>query len=167
MKNLSITISTVFFSLIMHIFFIRYVSYNVDKEVYGNYVLLQTLVMALSYVFLQIPSSSYSRFFNEAQNKVSFVNEFRSLLVYINTLSLFVIAIYGCFFTRFSVQTLVYLFLYFILLNNYSFNKEIFLLNLDRKKQCKLADRKYTKETWFLPRLLVLPRLQIYHHRLP
>ena len=137
-KKLYITIATVFFSLIFQLFFIRYVSYSVDKEVYGNYVLLQTLVIALSYVFLQIPSSSYSRFFNEAKNKVGFVNEFRSLLIYINILSLLVITIYGYFFTRFSVEILTYLFLYFVLLNNYSFNKEIFLLNLERKKYFKL-----------------------------
>lgn len=134
MKNLSITFATVFFSLIFQLIFIRYVSYNVDYEVYGNYVLLQSFILALSYIFLQIPSSAFGRFFNEAQDNVGFINEFRTLLIFINLISLVVITIYGFFFNRFSVEIIGLLFIYFVLLNNYSFNKEIFLLNLDRKK---------------------------------
>ena len=138
MKNLSITFATVFFSLILQLIFIRYVSYNVDKEVYGNFILLQTLILALSYIFLQIPSSAFGRFFNEARDNVVFVNEFRTLLIFINLLSLLVVSIYGIFFNRFSVEVICLLFIYFVLLNNYSFNKEIFLLNLDRRKYLKL-----------------------------
>lgn len=134
MKNLSITFATVFFSLIFQLIFIRYVSYNVDYEVYGNYVLLQSFILALSYTLLQIPSSAFGRFFNEAQDNIGFINEFRTLLIFINLISLVVITIYGIFFNRFSVEIIGLLFIYFVLLNNYSFNKEIFLLNLDRKK---------------------------------
>jgi O-antigen/teichoic acid export membrane protein len=133
-KSIYVAIGTVLVSVFLQLFFIRYVSYNVDKEVYGNYILLQTLIVAMSYVFLQVPSVSYSRYFNESKDKVHFVNEFRSLLIYVNILSLFVILIYGSIFTRFSTEVLFFLFFYFILLNNYSFNKGVFLLNLERKK---------------------------------
>jgi O-antigen/teichoic acid export membrane protein len=133
-KNLLVTVFTVLVPLLLQVFYIRYVSYNVDKDIYGNFVLLQTLIIALSYIFLQIPSSAYTRFYNESEDKTDFVNEFRSLLIIINILSLLVILIYGYFIEKFSLIVLGLIFIYFVLLNNYSFNQQIFLLNLERKK---------------------------------
>ena len=133
-KNFIITILTVAIPMIFQFIYIRYVSYNVDKEVYGNFILLQTLIVALSYIFLQIPSQAYDRFYNEVKDKVSFVNEFRTLLIGVNILSIVVISIYGYIMQKFSFEVLALVFLYFLLLNNYSFNQKVFLLNLERKK---------------------------------
>ncbi len=129
-----ITVLTVMIPLIMQFAYIRYISYGVDKTIYGNFVLLQTLVAGLSYVFIQIPSQAYDRFFNTAMDKVEFVNEFRTLLIGINFLSLFFIILYGYVMHKFSIEILFVIFLYFIILNNYSFNQKVFLLNLERKK---------------------------------
>ncbi|WP_331774352.1 polysaccharide biosynthesis C-terminal domain-containing protein [Sulfurospirillum sp. 1612] len=133
-KSFLITMFTVGVPLLMQLFFIRYVSYNVDKDIYGNFILLQTLIVALSYIFLQIPSQAYNRFYNSATDKVEFVNEFRTLLIFINIISIFIIYIYGLFMERFSYEILTLIFIYFLILNNYTFNQQIFLLNLERKK---------------------------------
>lgn len=133
-KGFLISLATVLVPILFQFFYIRYISYHVDKVDYGNFVLLQTLIAGLSYIFIQIPSHAYDRFFNTAKDKIIFVNEFRTLLIFINVLSLIGIYIYGISVDKFSIEVLFVLFLYFILLNNYSFNQRIFLLNLDRKK---------------------------------
>ncbi len=133
-KSFFITVLTVFITILLQFIYIRYVSYQVNKEVYGNFILLQTLIVALSYIFLQIPSQAFDRFYNEAKDKVSYVNEFRTILIFVNILSIVVIFIYGYIMQKFSFEILAMIFVYFLLLNNYSFNQKVFLLNLDRKK---------------------------------
>lgn len=46
------TVSNVAIAILFQLFFIRYVSDNVDKAIYNEFVLLQTLVDALSVIFL-------------------------------------------------------------------------------------------------------------------
>jgi O-antigen/teichoic acid export membrane protein len=133
-NNFLITIFTVIIPISMQFFYIRYVSYNIDKVDYGNFILLQTLVSGLSYIFIQIPSQAYDRFFNTTEDKVMFVNEFRTILIFINFFSLLTIGLYGYIMEKFSIQILVVIFIYFVLLNNYSFNQKVFLLSLERKK---------------------------------
>jgi len=133
-RDFSISILTVVIPIILQLIYIRYVSYSIDKTIYGDFVLLQTLIVALSYIFLQIPGQAYNRFYNNVKDKVVFVNEFRTLLIVINILSFFLIIIYGYIMKKFDYETLFILFLYFVVLNNYTFNQQIFLLNLDRQK---------------------------------
>ena len=133
-KSFFITILTVLIPITMQFIYIRYVSYHVDKVDYGNFILLQTLIAGLSYIFIQIPSQAYDRFFNITENKVEFVNEFRTVLIFINILSLIGISLYGYIMQKFSFEILFIIFIYFILLNNYSFNQKVFLLSLERKK---------------------------------
>lgn len=131
-KHFIITILTVLIPMLFQFIYIRYVSYNVDKEVYGNFILLQTLIVALSYIFLQIPSQAYDRFYNTVKNKVSYVNEFRTILIFVNIFSVFIISIYGYVMKKFSYEILFLIYIFFLLLNNYSFNQKVFLLNLER-----------------------------------
>lgn len=133
-KEFLITIATVMISITMQFFYIRYISYEVDTVVYGNFILLQSLIAGLSYFFLQVPSQAYSRFFNSSKNKTRFINEFRSILILINFISLIIILIFGYFISKFSIAVLFFTFVYFFLINNYSFGINIFLLNLDRSK---------------------------------
>lgn len=133
-RSFFITLMTVLIPIIMQFIYIRYVSYSVDKTDYGNFILLQTLIAGLSYIFIQIPSQAYDRFFNTAENKMDFVNEFRTVLIFINVLSFFVIAAYGLVMQKFDFEVLMVLFFYFVLLNNYSFNQKVFLLTLEREK---------------------------------
>lgn len=133
-KAFLFTIATVAIPLLLQFIYIRYVSYNVDKNVYGNFILLQTLISALSMIFLQIPSQAYDRFYNTSDNKIDYINEFRTILVFINIVSLLFIVAYGYIIQKFNIEILFLVYLYFILLNNYSFNQKVFLLNLERKK---------------------------------
>ena len=133
-KNFLITVLTVLIPVSLQFLYIRYISYSVDKVDYGNFILLQTLIAGLSYIFIQIPSQSYDRFFNTADNKIEFVNEFRTVLILVNLLSLIAIGIYGFVIKKFSLEILGVTFIYFVLLNNYSFNQKVFLLTLERKK---------------------------------
>ena len=86
-KNLTITFLTVAIPILMQFIYIRYISYNVEKEIYGNFVLLQTIIVALSYIFIQIPSQAYDRFYNTTKNKIEFVNEFRTILIIVKLLN--------------------------------------------------------------------------------
>lgn len=133
-KSLNITILTVVITVSLQFLFIRFASYGIEKVDYGNFVLLQSLVAGLSAIFLQIPGQSFDRFYNNTENKTVFINEFRTLLIFINILSIVVIFIYSQFIERFSFLTLSLVFIYFILLNNYALNQKIFLLNMQRGK---------------------------------
>ncbi len=159
-KSFHITILTVLIPMLFQFIYIRYVSYNVDKEVYGNFILLQTLVVALSYIFLQIPSQAYDRFFNETKDKASYINEFRTILIFVNILSIIVIAIYGYIMQKFSYEILFLIFIYFMILNNYSFNQKIFLLNLERKRYF------YLKVLESLAKFITPLIFYIYYHSL-
>ena len=89
-KGILLTFNTVFFTVLFQFIFIRYASYEIDKEIYGNFVLLQTLIAGLSTVLLQIPGQAFDRFYNESDNKTNFINQFRTYLIFINLLSLLI-----------------------------------------------------------------------------
>lgn len=125
---------TVVITVVLQFLFIRYASYSIAKIDYGNFVLLQTLIAGLSAIFLQIPGQAFDRFYNQQTDKVMFVNEFRTMLIGINILSIFIIMLYGFIYSKFSFEVLAILFLYFVLLNNYALNQKVFLLNMQRGK---------------------------------
>jgi len=133
-KSLLITVVTVLVPLTMQAIYIKYVSYYVDKEDYGNFVLLQTLISGMSLVFLQVPSQAYDRYFNTAENKEEFINLFRSLLIIVNVISIPVVIIYAEVFERVTLLVMVLTYLYFAFQNTYSINQKIYLLDLQRKK---------------------------------
>jgi len=132
-KALVITVLTVLIPVIFQLTFLRYVSYYVDKAIYGEYVILATFVYGLSQVFLSMPGQAFTRFYNSANDKTQFINEFRTYLVFINLLCivafLMFFVIYG---SRFSNATYISTYILFVLLSNYTLNQMVFLLSLDR-----------------------------------
>ena len=133
-KEFNLSILTVVITISMQFMFIRYSSYYISKVDYGNFVLLQTLIAGLSATLLQIPGQSFDRFYNTSKNKLLFINEFRSILVFVNVIGLLLIVLYGTIYNKFSIEILSVLFVYFVVSNNYALNQKIFLLNLQRKK---------------------------------
>lgn len=133
-KGLLLSFYTVFFSVLLQFLFIRYASYEIDKEIYGNFVLLQTLIAGLSSILLQIPGQAFSRFYNESKNKIEFINQFRTYLIFINLFSLIIIIVYGLFMNKFSNLILLMIFILFFLINTFTLNQDIYLINLERKK---------------------------------
>ena len=120
--------------LLLQLYFIRYVSHSVDAEVYGNFVLLQVFVTALSSILLQIPLNAYTRFYNESDDKLRYMNEFRSILLLVNVIGFSAIIIFSLYTSnKFDFSAIAILALYFILMTSYSLNKEVFLLQLRRK----------------------------------
>lgn len=159
-KDLNISIITVVITVTLQLFFIWYASYNIAKVDYGNFVLLQTLIAGLSAIFLQIPAQAFDRFYNNIRDKKEFINEFRTLLIGINVISIFIIMIYGYFFNQFSFQELFILFIYFVLLNTYELNQKVFLLNMERGKYF------YLKILEAIAKFLFPILLYIYFHSL-
>ena len=133
-KDFNITILTVGITVLLQFFFIRYASYDISKIDYGNFVLLQTLTAGLSSIFLQIPGQAFDRFYNGSKNKHTFINEFRTLLIGINLLSIVLIVSYGIIMQKFSIEIMFIVFISFLLMNNYTLNQKVFLLNLQRTK---------------------------------
>ena len=94
-KSFLITILTVIFPILLQLVYIRYVSYHIDKNDFGDFVILSTFVVALSQIFLSIPSQSFMRFYHMSE-KIIFINEFRTYLIGVNTLSiLFIYFLYN------------------------------------------------------------------------
>ena len=134
-KDLKISILTVLIPLILQLVYIRYISYNVDKEVYGNFILLSSFIYGLSQVFLSIPGQAFSRYYNIAENKTYFINEFRTYLIGVNILSIFIVYnLYLIYKDRFGILIYISIYFLFVLFNNYSLNQNIFLLSLKRGK---------------------------------
>ncbi len=130
----NITIATVLVGVVLQFTFIRFASYGIDKSDYGNFVLLQALIAGLSAIFLQIPGQSFDRYFNSTDNKTDFINEFRSLLLIINMISIPFIVAYGFVFEKYGFEILLLIFFQFIVLNNFTLNQKAMLFNLERKK---------------------------------
>ena len=132
-KALIITVLTVLIPLIIQLAFLRYVSYYVDKDIYGEYVILSTFAYGLSQVFLSIPGQSFTRFYNSAADKTQFINEFRTYLILINLLCIiFFLIFYLTYGERFSNVTYISMYILFVLLSNYTLNQMAFLLSLKR-----------------------------------
>jgi len=133
-KGLFISALTVIVPILLQLFFVRYASYEIDKIVYGNFVILVTLVSALSAVLLTSPINAFLRYFNEAKKKDNIVNEFRSLLIPLNILGAIIVLIFAFSFDRFNPETVFFVFLLFVFLNNISLNKSIILQKMERQK---------------------------------
>ena len=133
-KSLIITVFTVAIPALLQLLYIRYVSYEVDPNIFGNFVLLVTFASAMSAIFLTIPATAFTRFFNEANSRVSHINEFRSLMLPINIVSSIAVIAYSFLMPQFDFYTLLLVYLFILLQNNTSLNRQVILQSLERKK---------------------------------
>ena len=85
-KALLLTILTALVPLVFQVLYLRFISYEVDKKVYGEFIILSSFIYGLSQIFLSIPGQAFSRFYNTVENKTYFINEFRTYLIIINIL---------------------------------------------------------------------------------
>ncbi len=133
-KPLIITFLTVIIPTLLQLFYVRYVSYEVDPNIFGDFVLLITLASAVSAIFLTIPATAFTRYFNESSSKARHINEFRSLMLPVNIASFIAIIIYSFLMPEFDFYTLGLIYIYILLQNNTSLNRQIILQSLERKK---------------------------------
>lgn len=124
---------TVVIPVLIQLGYLRFVAYEVERSVYGNFVLLTSFAYGMSQLFLSIPGQAFSRFYNTAEDKRLLFNEFRSLLLIANLLSLLTIfGFYLIYGERFSLWCYVLIFLFFGISNNYLFSQKLFILNIQR-----------------------------------
>jgi O-antigen/teichoic acid export membrane protein len=133
-KSLVLTILTVICPALFQLFYIRYVSYEVDPKIFGNFILLVTFASAVSAIFLTIPATAFTRFFNEAISKKNHINEFRSLMFPVNLLSFIAVVIYSYLMPQFDFYILFLVYVFLILQNNTSLNRQIVIQNLERER---------------------------------
>jgi len=133
-NGMFISILTVLLPLIFQLAYIKYISYNVNQNIYGDFILLSSFVILLTQVFLSLLMQAFGRFYH-ASKKIDFINEFRTYLIIVNVLSLLVFYIFYLFYgVRFEIKIYLFIYLLFILSNSYALNQQLFLLNLERKK---------------------------------
>ena len=95
-KNLRIVILTVILPITVRLFFLNFISNNIDPSIYGKIVLIEIYIIGITSVLNSILYQAYDRFYNES-NKEQFINEFRSYLIVINLISSLILSIIGLF----------------------------------------------------------------------
>ena len=134
-KSFIISLFTVVVPIIFQLLYVRTVSYSVDSNIFGDFVILSSLIYGLSQIFLSIPGQAFSRFYNTVKDKIYFVNEFRTYLIFVNAFTILMVLVFYLFYRdRFQLDTYLYVYVLFVFFNNYTFNQKIFLFSLERKK---------------------------------
>jgi O-antigen/teichoic acid export membrane protein len=137
-NNIIISILTIMIPMIFQLFFIRYVSYYVDENIYGTYIILQLIIIMISLLFTQVPLQAFDRFYNTTTNKSVFLNEFKAIQFFIGFISLPIIFFYVLSFKEYGLVIAIILYIYYVLFNSFAFNQKFFLLSLDRVNYLKL-----------------------------
>jgi O-antigen/teichoic acid export membrane protein len=97
-------------------------------------VLLQTLIAALSSIFLAVPSTAFSRYFNETSDKERFFNEFQTLLIPINLLGLIIIIPFFVVFKQLPFLLFIPIYIIYIFSNITAINRQTILQQIRREK---------------------------------
>ena len=132
-KGLRLSIYSVLIPMLLQFVYIRYVSYNVDEALYGNFILYVSFVSLIAALIFSIPFAAITRYINETSNKEAFINEFLTLLWPLNVIGLLILYVYALY-RDMDMEIFTYLAAYFILMSRYSMNK-IIIFNLIKRKQ--------------------------------
>lgn len=133
-SSLIISIITIVIPILLQLFFIRYIAYYVDKSVYGEFVIVQTIILAMNGFFLTISNSAFPRFFNEAKDQISYINLFRSSILAICGLAFLFIPILYFSYSRFEIETYIQCYIIFCFSAWLNLNTYIFMYSLARFK---------------------------------
>lgn len=133
-SHLIISIVTVIIPIVFQLFFIRYIAYYVDKSVYGEFVIVQTIILAMNGFFLTISNSAFPRFFNESKDKPSYVNLFRSSTLLICGAALLLIPVLYFTYSRFEIETYLQCYVMFCFSAWLNLNTYVFMYSLARFK---------------------------------
>ncbi|ERB62496.1 hypothetical protein N779_25995 [Vibrio coralliilyticus OCN008] len=96
-KSFIISLFTVVVPIIFQLLYVRTVSYSVDSNIFGDFVILSSLIYGLSQIFLSIPGQAFSRFYNTVKDKIYFVNEFRTYLIFVNAFTILMVLVFYSF----------------------------------------------------------------------
>ena len=132
-KGVRVSIYSVVAPIIVQIFYVRYISYNVDESVFGKFVLYVSFISLLASFLFSVPMAAMTRYINETSNKKKFVSEFLTLLIPLNVVGIVVIYIYTGYIGG-EWELFLVLSLFFVLLNRHSLNKTV-IFQLVKRKQ--------------------------------
>jgi O-antigen/teichoic acid export membrane protein len=134
-KQLLISILTIILPLSIKIFAIKFISESVHLDIYGNIIIIETICLGITQIFLSIPIQAFNRFYNESNKKDDLINELKTT-VYISSLLITIILplILLISFPSISLKALILSVLYCALLNIYSGKQNILIISLKRKK---------------------------------
>lgn len=133
MNRLSKASFSVTIPFLLKILFLLFASRFISSNVYGEYIIVETIILLCTQVFLSIPSQAFSRFFNTNEEK-TFVNDFRNILVVINIFSLLIGLVSAYYFFEFNFLGVIIFLGYLIFNNNVNFIQQIVLIKQEHKK---------------------------------
>ena len=131
-KNLTIVVLTVFLPLFIRLFFLKYISNELDPSVYGKIVLIEIYIYGVTSILNSVLYQAYNRFYNSSI-KDKFINEFRSYVLIINLLSCIFLTSVGVVY-NYNLFLIFLICVYACSMNNYLFFQNIYFINLQRKK---------------------------------
>ena len=132
-RGFRLSIYSVVVPILLQLFYVRYISYNVDKSFFGNYILYISFVALIASLLFSIPHVALTRYINQTSNKERFVNEFMTLQIPLNVIGVIIIYLYSVYANT-GFDIFLILSIYFVLLNRYSLNK-IVIFQLIKRKQ--------------------------------
>jgi len=132
-KGIKYTLLTVIVPILLQIYFLHYISFNVPKALFGDFTVIYVFIFAIVQLFTSIPLQSLNRFYNEASCKEEYINEYRTIGLYLSVVScLSVLVMFGLYRERFSLLEYAYAASLLLILVNYAIGQQIFLINLQR-----------------------------------
>ena len=132
-KGIYFTILTVILPVLLQLFFLRYVSHNIPKSLFGDFSVIYVFMLAVMQILISIPLQSFSRFYNEVDDRAMFINEYRTLAFWLSVagaLSIFVL--YYLYGMRFSLLTYIYSSFWVFILINFTLGQQASLMGMQR-----------------------------------
>jgi O-antigen/teichoic acid export membrane protein len=135
-KLLKTSVIATLIGLIFQISYIRYISYSIDITVYGNYILILTVISFFNLLFFSPLQQSSIRFFHDYVNKSVFFKLFSSYLMTLYVIAFFVVlTLHQLYFKdKFSDLTVYLIMIYFLFFIYFKFLSGIYLHQGKNKK---------------------------------
>ncbi|MDA9297869.1 oligosaccharide flippase family protein [Pseudomonadales bacterium] len=132
-KGICITMLTVMLPVLLQLYFLRFVSNNMPKSLFGDFSVIYVFMLAVMQVLISIPLQSFSRFYNEIEDRSVFINEYRTLALWLSVVgAMFVFILYFLYGMRFSLLTYVYSAFWVFVLTNFTIGQQAFLMGMQR-----------------------------------
>ena len=132
-KDLLITILTIILPLSIKIFAIKFISESVNLSIYGNIIIIETICLGLTQIFLSIPIQAFNRFYNNSKKKDEIINELKTSIYIADAIIIILLPIILFYiYPSISLNALLLSIIYCVLFNNYTGKQNILIISLKR-----------------------------------
>ena len=132
-KELLITILTIILPLSIKIFAIKFISESVNLSIYGNIIIIETICLGLTQIFLSIPIQAFNRFYNNSKKKDEIINELKTSIYIADAIIIILLPIILFYsYPSISLNALLLSVIYCVLFNNYTGKQNILIISLKR-----------------------------------